>query len=153
LRFARPEKDFRAVARRVGVYEYAVYGPAGPRSDALPWIAYGESLSALQHARWLTEANKMDPKAGTCLIVNDSDVAVHAICAGLGRSLLPCFVGDREHGLSRLSGQKPVLTRELWLLVHPELSRFARIRAVIDWIDQVFADLAIQGGVEAGPNR
>ena len=153
LRFARPEKDFRAIARRVGVYKYAVYGPAGPRSGALPWITYEDSLSALPHARWLTEAIKMDPKAGTCLIVNDLDVAVHAICAGLGRSLLPCFVGDREHDLSRLSGQKPVLTRELWLLVHPELSRFARIRAVIDWIDQVFADLAIQGGVEAGPNR
>jgi DNA-binding transcriptional LysR family regulator len=72
---------------------------------------------------------------------NDSDVAVHAIRAGLGRSLLPCCIADREPGLSRLGRQKPVLTRELWLLVHPELRHLARIRAVISWIERVIATL------------
>jgi hypothetical protein len=31
----------------------------------------------------------------------------------------------------------PVLTRELWLLVHSELSRLARIQAVVEWIKQM----------------
>jgi hypothetical protein len=39
----------------------------------------------------------------------------------------------------------PALTRELWLLVHPDLRHLARIRAVIDWIDQVIMDLLLQG--------
>jgi hypothetical protein len=34
-----------------------------------------------------------------------------------------------------------VLQRELWLMVHPELRRLARIEAVIEWIEDVAADL------------
>jgi DNA-binding transcriptional LysR family regulator len=141
LRFTRPDKEHRIVARRVGEIAYAVYGPAGPQPTTLPWITYEGSLSALPHASWMVKAIKEERDAGTRLIVNDSDVAVHAIRAGLGRSLLPCCIGDREHELSRLSGQKPVLSRELWLLVHPELRHLARIRAVISWIEQVIVEL------------
>jgi len=146
LRFARPEKDYRVLARRLCELPYGVYGPVGPRARALPWITYEESLSAQPPARWLAEALKEDPDARPGLIVNDSDVAVHAIRAGLGRSLLPFCVGDREDGLSRLSGSAPVLMRELWLLVHPDLRDLARIRVVIDWIERVFTEHGIRCG-------
>lgn len=73
--------------------------------------------------------------------MNDSDVIVHAIRAGLGRSLLPRCIGDREPGLARLGERRPVLTRELWLLVHPELRHLTRIAAVITWIEVVLAEL------------
>jgi DNA-binding transcriptional LysR family regulator len=140
LRFARPDKEHRTIARRVGELAYAIYGPAAAPSRALPWITY-DNLLALPHVKWIEDAIKQEPEAGTRLAVNDSDVAVHAIRAGLGRSLLPRSIADREHGLSRLSGQKPVLTRELWLLVHPELRHLARIRAVMGWIERVVASL------------
>jgi DNA-binding transcriptional LysR family regulator len=52
--------------------------------------------------------------------------------AGLGKSLLPCFVGEREPGLGRLS--RVVLAREIWLMVHRDLRAQARIAAVIDWL-------------------
>jgi|HubBroStandDraft_3_1064219.scaffolds.fasta_scaffold47796_2 DNA-binding transcriptional LysR family regulator len=145
LRFSRPDKDYRTVARRLGVFAYAVYGRVGLRPSAQPWITYEGNLSALPHVRWMAEAIKRGPAARTRLVVNDSDVAVHAVRAGLGRSLLPCCIGDHEHELYRLSGQMPALTRELWLLVHPDLRHLARIRAVIDWIDQVIMDLLLQG--------
>jgi DNA-binding transcriptional LysR family regulator len=140
LRLARPDKEHRTIARRIGELAYAIYGPAGVPSRMLSWITY-DNLSALPHVKWIEDAIRREPKAGTRLAVNDSDVAVHAIRTGLGRSLLPCSIGDREPGLSRLSGRQPVLTRELWLLVHPELRHLARIRAVIDWIERVLAGL------------
>jgi DNA-binding transcriptional LysR family regulator len=144
LRLARPDKEHRTIARRVGALGYATYGPAAAPSRALPWITY-DNLPALPHVKWIEDAIKQEPEAGTRLAVNDSEIAVHAIRAGLGRSLLPRSIADREPGLSRLSGQKPVLTRELWLLVRPELRHLARIRAVIGWIEQVVAALSARG--------
>jgi DNA-binding transcriptional LysR family regulator len=138
LRLARPDKEHRTIARRVGGLAYAIYGPEAAPSGALPWITY-DNLSALPHVKWIEDAIRREPDAGTRVAVNDSDVVVHAIRAGLGRSLLPCSIADPAPGLHRLSGPKPVLTRELWLLVHPELRHLARIRAVISWIEQVIA--------------
>jgi DNA-binding transcriptional LysR family regulator len=147
LRLARPDKEHRTIARRIGEFPYAIYGPAGVPSRVLPWITY-DNLSALPHVKWIEDAIRQAPEAGTRLAVNDSDVAVHAIRAGLGRSLLPCCIADREPGLSRL-GRRPVLTRELWLLVHPELRHLARVKAVIGWIERVIAGL----GRRIGPAR
>jgi DNA-binding transcriptional LysR family regulator len=116
-----------------------VYGPARPHRSPLPWITHEVTWSNLPHVRWMAEAIKREPQAGIPLIVNDSELAIHAVGAGLGRSLLPCCIADRENNLSRLSGQEPV-TRELWLLVHPDLKHLARTRAVIAWIERVVDD-------------
>ena len=37
----------------------------------------------------------------------------------------------------RLSGAKPLITREIWLLVLPELRRNATVRQVLEWIAAV----------------
>jgi DNA-binding transcriptional LysR family regulator len=138
LRLRRPDKGDRVIARRLGQFAYAVYGPARPHRSPLPWITHEVTWSGLPHVRWMAEAIKREPQAGTPLIVNDSELAIHAVGAGLGRSLLPCCIGDRESNLSRLSDQEPV-ARELWLLVHPGLKHLARTRAVVAWIERVVA--------------
>jgi DNA-binding transcriptional LysR family regulator len=139
LRLARPDKSDRVIARRLGQFAYAVYGPARRRRSLLPWITHEVAWSSLPHVRWMAEAIKREPQAGTPLIVNDSELAIHAVAAGLGRSLLPCWIGDRDSNLARLSDQEPV-TRELWLLVHPDLKHLARTRAVVAWIERVIDD-------------
>jgi DNA-binding transcriptional LysR family regulator len=141
LRLSRPDASDRVVTRRIGRLAYATYGPAETHRTPLPWITYEGTWSSLPHVRWIAEAIKREPQAGTPLIVNDSELAIHAVGAGLGRSLLPCCIGDRESKLCRLSDQEPV-TRELWLLVHPDLKHLARIRAVIAWIERVVEALA-----------
>ena len=62
-----------------------------------------------------------------------------AVRAGVGRSLLPCRIAEGIPELSRLSGAKPVLSREMWLIVHPDLRHLARVRAVIAWIEQLMS--------------
>jgi len=138
LRMARPDHDDRSVARRVGVFAYAVYGAVkAPRP--LPWITYEAGRSDLPHLRWMAKAIASDPEASISLVVNDSELALNAVRAGLGRSLLPCRIGDLVPELSRLSGEKPVLSREVWLIVHPDLRHLARVRAVIEWIEPLFS--------------
>jgi DNA-binding transcriptional LysR family regulator len=139
LRSGRPESEQRLLARRVADLVYRVYGPSLAPSRPLPWIAYDGNFS-LPHSRWIAQAAKDEVLAGPSIVVNDSDVIVHAIRAGLGRSLLPSCIGDREPGLARYGDAKPVLSRELWLLVHPEMRHLARITAVISWIEEVLAE-------------
>jgi DNA-binding transcriptional LysR family regulator len=136
LRLARPDREQKVIARRIAMLDYAVYGPRKGPARALPWITYEEGLAGLPHVIWLDRASASGGQP-PALVVNDSEVALHAVRAGVGRSLLPCVIGDRDGRLSRLSGAEPALSRELWLLVHPELRRLARIRAVIDWLDGV----------------
>lgn len=129
LRLARPESG-DALARRIGQLDYAVYAPAR-QSRTLPWITYDESLSHLPQARWIAAATKNAPPK---LLVNDAEAILQAVGAGLGQSLLPCFAATGDKRLRRVSGTKPVLSREIWLLVHRELRSQARIAAVIDWL-------------------
>src|SRR5262249_6776253 len=128
LRLARPESGAGVLARRIGHLDYAVYGAVygavhGPRRKAggravhrLPWITYQEGQGHLPQARWIATAAKEEGLAP--LAVSDAEALVHAIQAGLGKSLLPCFAGDASAGLRRLGA--PVLRRELWLLAHRE---------------------------------
>jgi DNA-binding transcriptional LysR family regulator len=127
LRLARPESG-AALARRIGRLDYAVYGPRRREADALAWITYEEGLRHLPQARWIVaQGHETAP-----LLLNDAEAIVQAVRAGLGKSLLPCFVGEREPGLKRLS--RVVLTRDIWLMVHRDLRPQARVETVIDWM-------------------
>jgi DNA-binding transcriptional LysR family regulator len=138
VRMARPDKEYRAVARRVGTIDYAVYGTSAARRP-LPWITYDAEWSNLPHVRWMAKAIEADLQAEVSVVVNDSEVALNAVRAGLGRSLMPCRVGDAVPGLCRLSGAKAVLSREMWVIVHPDLKHLARVRAVMAWCERLFS--------------
>jgi DNA-binding transcriptional LysR family regulator len=133
LRLARPGKEQRVLARRIAQINYAVYGSR--KSSRLPWIVYEDRMLELPHAAWLQKNARAEGGVSN-VVVNDSELALHAVKAGLGKSLLPTFVGETEQGLVRLSDGKAVLERELWLLVHPELKHLARVKAVIAWIEE-----------------
>jgi len=135
LRLARPQGGGSVVTRRIGRLDYAVYGPRDGDADALPWITYEEGLEELPQAKWIAAAAR--GRAAAPVTAGDAETILAAVRAGVGKSLLPCVVADREPGLRRLGDAAPVLSRELWLLVHADLRRLARIVAVIGWIEQV----------------
>jgi DNA-binding transcriptional LysR family regulator len=132
LRLARPEGGRGILARRLGYLDYAVYGPRRRSARQLPWITYEEGLAHLPQACWMETASRGEALAP--LSVSDAETILQAIRAGLGKSLLPCFVADGEQRLRRLSGAEAVLTRELWLLTHSELRHHGRFAAVVAWL-------------------
>ena len=87
----------------------------------------------------MAKAIEADLQAEVSVVVNDSELALNAVRAGLGRSLMPCRVGDAVPGLCRLSGAKAVLSREMWVIVHPDLKHLARVRAVMAWCERLFS--------------
>jgi len=60
--------------------------------------------------------------------------------AGVGLTMLPCFLGDREAGLVRVPGAIPVPDRSIWLLSRPDLRKTARVRAFVDFIAAAILD-------------
>jgi DNA-binding transcriptional LysR family regulator len=54
-----------------------------------------------------------------------------AVRAGLGIALLPCYLGDRDDGVRRISAVLPDLSSELWIVTHQDLRNTARIRAFL----------------------
>jgi len=141
LRLARPKTGgTRVRARRVGTVRYEVYAASScsPReAKRLPWITYDEAMAHLPQARWIAAAAGNDEIAS--VRVNDAEAVLEAVIAGLGRSLLPSVVADRDSRLRKLGGQSgtPALTRELWLLAHSDLRTLGRIEAVVRWIEQI----------------
>ena len=67
-------------------------------------------------------------------MVNDGDAILHAIRDGLGKSLLPIFLKSRFNDIQVLPQYGTVLSREAWLIVHPQIRRLTRIQSVMTWI-------------------
>ncbi len=60
---------------------------------------------------------------------DDTLLTQSAIRAGLGISFLPCFMGDSDPLLKRYCEPDPSHDLGLWLLLHPDLKRTARVLA------------------------
>lgn len=60
--------------------------------------------------------------------------------AGMGLTMLPCFIGDGEPGLVRVPGAVPVPDRSIWLLSRADLRRTARGRSFVDFIAAAILD-------------
>ncbi len=138
IRLARPTKESRVIARRIGNLDYAVYGKKKSREPLL-WINYEEGMSHLPQFHWLANQIKKS-ECPSQVTVNDAESILACIKSGAGKSLLPIFVGDSEAGITRVS-QEIMLSREVWLLVHPDLKDFGRIRTVMNWLTSLLEKL------------
>jgi len=67
---------------------------------------------------------------------SDTLLTQSAIRAGLGLSYLPCFMGDADPLLERYAEPDPLHELGLWLLLHPDLKRTARVLAFRDHMVQ-----------------
>lgn len=134
LRLIRPQPG-TAICQRIGSIAYAVYAAQESHASAIPWITYEEGYAHLPQARWVAQHD-----AGVTpipLAVSDGDTILQAVQSGIGCGVLPTFIADEIPGLVRLSPGPPILQRDVWLLVHPDLRKTARVSAVIDWLDEV----------------
>jgi DNA-binding transcriptional LysR family regulator len=151
IRASRPETgDF--VIRKLAVIGYAVYEStrAGITTGASDWVAYGEDLAHVPEMRWLE--SHLD---GGRVRLRDSGIPtlLGAIAGGIGRGILPCFVGDAHAELRRAMPGDVVLARDLWLLLHREARESARVAVVAEWLVERFATDAhvFAGGEPASP--
>ncbi|MFT6143689.1 MAG: DNA-binding transcriptional LysR family regulator [Myxococcota bacterium] len=118
------------VGRKVAAIAWTTYAPvSGAEPTELPWAVYGDELVTLAAARWCAAQHHAEP---VLLTVNSVPSMARVICEAGCRGLLPCFVGDADPQLLRLRPPIEGAASALWLLVHPDMQRTFRVRALLD---------------------
>lgn len=84
-------------------------------------------------------------------VVDDTLLTQPALREGMGVSILPCFMGDPDPGLERYSDPRPEWDLGLWILLHPDLKRTARVLAFRDFMTEAIqAEQDLFGGQRSG---
>ncbi|MEM7225144.1 MAG: LysR family transcriptional regulator [Pseudomonadota bacterium] len=135
------------IARKLASYSYAVYGArdyvarhpearSEARYGACTWVGYDEEHTYFHNQTWLLD--KLE--GGLPAVRTNNGLVLHdAVRQGAGLGVLPCFSGDRDLALVRLTPPLEELTRRLHLVVHQDLRRVPAVRAVMDLLAEVFA--------------
>src|ERR1700744_3363534 len=132
VRFARPSTDDGMLCQRIGEIEYSAFHLAGTNFEKLPWLTFEDAHTNVPQAQWIAAQNwEANPIP---LLVNDGEVILYAVRNGLGKSVLPTFMQGRFKELQIAPDYGTVLTREVWLIVHPRIRRLPRIQAVMSWV-------------------
>ena len=139
VRMGRP-RDPGLVARRLSLLAFAFYAAPSTEAGARGAVDFrvdplcSDDIDQVQE-RWLDQVAPGRRVVHRC---NATTALAVAARHGMGVALLPCYIGDADPGLRRLTGPE-LASQEIWLLVHGDLRRTPRIKAVIDWLDDLMA--------------
>jgi len=141
LRVARP-RQLQLVVRKVAALGIAIYASQGylaaRGAPKLGSRLAGHSLVADDETgSWTPEARllaRVAPGAHVAVRSNGWATKVAMAEAGVGIAALPCLLADASPELVRLGGAAHRTERDLWLIVHRDLQRVPRVRAVIDFV-------------------
>lgn len=134
------------VARKLGRYSHAIYGardyveahPAArgeTRYRDCAWVGYDEDHAYFLNQTWLL--SRLEGRL-PAVRVNNGIVLHEAVRKGVGLGVLPCFAGDRDPALQRLSPPLEDITRDLHLVMHQDLRRSPAVRAVSEALLNIF---------------
>ncbi len=124
------------VARRLGVQATAFYQARGQTwSDDLPLIGLPSTPG---HAKYNEYLLKQVPNGRIIARANTEARITDMVRRGMGIGFVDCFVAELEPELERLPGFG-LSEAALWAVVHVEMRRSARVRAVLDLLVQLVA--------------
>lgn len=124
------------VGRRLTDIRLAVYG----QKKSWPTASLPLGVDAMSEESWIGPDTHMGDAALEKWMMNkktgyrlDSMLGMQlAVRQGAGIAVLPCYLGDADEQLIRLSEPIEALTTELWFLTHPDLRYAARVRALMN---------------------
>ncbi len=137
---AKPDETL--FGRRIGTVAQAAYIARNLAVTAdrdalwasLDWIGPDGSMTYPAFDRWLRNEDLVD----RCRVrVNTVYGLLSAVRAGLGLSVLPCYLGEKDPHLVRVSGEIPSMETDLWILTHADLQRTERVRVFLRFLASV----------------
>lgn len=113
------------------------YGKPGSLADFEDhhFILADEELGNFSTMQWLHDNV---PTSSVVLTSNSLATVHHAVRTGLGLGLIPDYIHTQDDQLVVLNLQIPVISGEIWLLMHPDMRPNARTRAFADFIRKTF---------------
>jgi DNA-binding transcriptional LysR family regulator len=139
LRMGSP-KDSDLVARRLGTVGYGLYAsPAYARKIAsgepVAAIGYDPESDFIHEAVWMV---RRFPDQRFAFRSNSQTSQAAAARAGFGVALVPDFIAADDPLLTRVFPDESVPEPNLWLLMRRDLAKIPRIRAVADYLIELF---------------
>ncbi len=103
------------------------------QGEGVHWIGWMEAEGA-KSADWIRKSSY--PKARLRHRTIDPATQIHLARKSIGLCMLPVFIGDDTPGLIRAPFQELSQDRKIWLLYHGDLRRTARIRLLLDFLQE-----------------
>lgn len=143
LRLSRPHEPGLAgrPLAQLGYGLYACEAWFGRPQEEWEFVGYGAAMKDTPQQAWLDKFAAGRPYA---FRANEAQAVLSACRAGLGLSLLPHFLAHAE-GLALHPDHAQVLSRPVWLVVHPDVRRSPRVSLVAELLAEVLE--------QAGPQR
>ncbi len=126
------------VGTQAGELGFATYGAADGQDG---WLGLMGSLARSEPAAWMAE--NVHPRAITAAA--DSFETLQAMAAhGLGRAILPRFIGDADKRLRVIPDGMPTFAVPLWVASHADVANGPRLRSIRAALVQGLLDLSEQ---------
>ncbi|WP_226621155.1 LysR family transcriptional regulator [Alloyangia pacifica] len=131
VRNRRPDQPWLA-GRRTRRLSYAAYGRD---AQVQGYVTLPPGAATTPSERWLraTHSDEIVTHA------SDARLALDLALAGVARIVMPCFAGDAEPGLLRLSDPIEALSHDEWLVAHHEARHDPPVRAALDAVHALLA--------------
>lgn len=138
----RPPPRGRLVVRKLADYRLGLYvsrgyleqnGPIQSRAEigGHSFVSYIDGLLDYPEFNAL---HQIDPGAPTIFRSSSSAAQQAAVAAGLGLGVLHCLSAAQDPQLVRLLPDEMEISRSYWLVLHADLQRTPRVRAVADFL-------------------
>ncbi len=145
VRACLPESP-ELIARKLGTLSYAIYGSeryvenhpcarGQKRYSECTWVSFDDDHTYFPGHAWLRENLNNRPPA---VRVNNGLVLHDAVRKGAGLGVLPCFAGDADPSLVRLTPPLSGIESDMHIIVHPDLRQLPNVRAVMDEVIRLF---------------
>lgn len=149
IRMFRPVQN-DLIAKRTGTMKYGYYAS----KDYIKKRGMPENTKdisghefILPHDEILAHTNKFNrrpfhPRGNISFRSNNLISLASAVREGFGIGAYSCIMADNDPNLVRLFDDLVVFSSDIWLVSHAELKRSARIRAMFDFLSNLFAQHA-----------
>ena len=137
VRHGRPDTGDLYVST-LGVISCAVYSSAVNAPSPGAWVSYSSEQAYYLSTQWSMDQIAKDPKGHFALRASTLSAQLTAIRAGAGIGVVPCYLGDTDTTLMRVSRVVPELEAVHWLIVHRDLRDLPRVQAVIRCVRGMF---------------
>ncbi len=144
LRLAEPEPETGLVGIPVAPLEYHLYGNRsyveGRKSDDFEYIGYPQA-----DVEWLEHRVFREVARGRRISLRTNHLGnrITAIRYGLGVGLIPRIMAEAWPELIRISGDKPVMQRSVFLIMHESVQGVVRVKACKDVLVEVLERLIV----------
>jgi len=152
---ATPKPPDTSLGRKLCDFRFSIYSSPQYLKNCKDVPLQEQSWCLIQGVvEWLVPLVwKKKEQGERCAIFSSSSAmsVLNAAAEGMGFTFMPCYIGDADKRLVRVTDPLEALTMELWLLTHPDLRHTARVKALMAFLyDELGKDKDLFEGKRVG---